>query len=105
MAQRWSLVTLRITVQNETVPARLKLEGRIAGPFANELARTWRALTESLESKRLCVDLCDVTYIDSTGRQVLAEIHKETGAEFVANSPFIKYFAEEARRGNFGNGH
>ncbi len=36
--------------------------------------------------------------MDAAGRQVLADIHQRTGAEFLANSPMTKYFAEEARR-------
>jgi hypothetical protein len=34
-----------------------------------------------------------------TGRRLLAEIHAKTGAEFLADTPMTKYFAEEAMQG------
>jgi hypothetical protein len=45
------------------------------------------------------VDLRGVMYVDETGRKLLAEIHGRTGAEFVADTPLTKHFAEEARQG------
>jgi hypothetical protein len=45
------------------------------------------------------VDLRGVMYVDGTGRDLLAEIHAKTGAEFVADTPLTKHFAEEARQG------
>jgi hypothetical protein len=36
--------------------------------------------------------------MDLNGRQVLADIHKVTGADFLADTPMTKYFAAEARR-------
>jgi len=76
----------------------LRLDGRIVGPWVQELDRAWRSLTGSLGSKKLLIDLGGVTYADSDGRQVLAEIHQATGAEFQANTPMGEYFAAEAKR-------
>jgi len=36
--------------------------------------------------------------MDLDGRRVLADIHKVTGADFLADTPMTKYFAAEARR-------
>ena len=77
---------------------RLKLEGRVTGPWVSEFDRTWRSLAPSLESKKLVVDLCGVIHMDSEARRLLAEIHKKTGADFLADTPMTKYFADEARR-------
>ncbi len=41
--------------------------------------------------------------MNSDARDVLAEIYKNTGAEFIANTPMIKYFAEEAQHRNGKN--
>jgi ABC-type transporter Mla MlaB component len=89
---------LRITIHEEPQASTLQLEGRLAGPLVSELDRTWRSLAASLGSKKLLVDLCGITQIDLNGRQVLADIHRGTGAEFVADTPMTKYFAEEARQ-------
>lgn len=88
---------MKITIHEEQQTSTLKLEGRLAGPLVRELDRVWRPLAASLGSKRLLVDLCGITHVDLNGRQVLADIHRGTGAEFVANTPMTKYFAEEAR--------
>ncbi|MGA8145521.1 MAG: hypothetical protein WB987_16660 [Candidatus Acidiferrales bacterium] len=76
----------------------LKLEGRVVGRWASEFDQAWRLLAASLGPKKLLVDLCGVTYMDLDGRQTLADIHKATGAGFVANTPMTKYFAAEAQR-------
>jgi anti-anti-sigma regulatory factor len=88
---------LRITIHEEPQTSTLRVEGRLAGLHVGELDRTWRSVAASLGSKKLRVDLCGVTHIDLNGRQVLADIHRGTGAEFVADNPMTKYFAEEAR--------
>jgi len=35
--------------------------------------------------------------MDLNGRRTLADIHRATGAEFVADTPMGKYFAAEAQ--------
>ncbi len=78
--------------------ATLKLEGRVIGPWVKEFEVAWRSLAASLGQRKLLVDLAGVTYMDSEARDLLAEIHSETGAEFLADTPMTKYFAEQARR-------
>jgi anti-anti-sigma regulatory factor len=89
---------LRITVDEQVDAKWLKLEGRVTGPWANEFERTWREIAAALDSRKLGVDLRGVTHMDAHGRKILAEIHRRTGAEFLADSPMTKFFAEEARR-------
>lgn len=76
----------------------VKVEGRIAGPWVKEFRRSWSLLAGSLGSRKLVIDLRGVTHIDPAGRDTLAEIHAETGAKFLADTPMTKYFAEEASR-------
>jgi hypothetical protein len=64
----------------------------------SEFDHTWRSLALRLGSKKLVVDLCGVVHMDSHARRLLAEIHDKTGADFLADTPMIKYFADEARR-------
>ncbi len=72
----------------------MKLEGRIAGPWVEELHRTWISLAPSLGSKHLCVDLCEVTFVDAKGKQVLTDMRK-SGARFVADTAMTKSLVEE----------
>lgn len=92
------MTTVRISIQEEPGEVRLKLEGRVAGPGASEFDRTWRSLAPSLDSRKLVVDLCGVLHMDSQARQLLLEIHRKTGAHFLADTPMTNYYADEARR-------
>ena len=83
----------------------LKLEGRIVGPWSAELDRTWQGLRPSLDDKKLVIDLCGVTYIDSHGRGVLANIYRQTKAQFQTDTPLTQYFAQEARTTSLKNGN
>jgi hypothetical protein len=74
----------------------MKIEGKIAGQQVTELHRAWQGLTSSLGQKRLLVNLCGVTHVDGMGQKLLAEIRTKSGAEFVADTPLTKYFAELA---------
>lgn len=90
-------MTLRITVQEGPEVTTLKLEGRVMGANTEEFERAWESLANSLGPKKLRVDLCGVTHMDADGRRVLAEIHKQTNADFLADTPMNKYFIQEAR--------
>lgn len=88
---------LKITVQNGGKDITVRLEGKVSGPWADELENTWHGLETSLGRKQLWVDLREVRYIDQAGRKVLTEMGK-SHAEFLADSPLTRYFAEEAMR-------
>ena len=91
---------MRVTIQkSDGECVTMKIEGRIAGLQVLELHRAWQNLAPSLGHKKLLVDLRGVTHVDGTGRTLLAEIHDTTGAEFAADTPLTKYFAEEAQQG------
>ena len=90
---------MRVTIdQAGKERVTLKIEGRVAGPQVPELHRAWQSLAPSLESRKLLVDLRGVTHIDSKGSNLLADIHAMTAAEFLADTPLTKYFAEKAQQ-------
>jgi anti-anti-sigma regulatory factor len=95
-----SQITLRISTEQNDVSIAITLEGRVAGPWAAELGRTWSELAPSLGTRKLLVDLRDTTYADASGVQVLREIYSQTAAEFLSSSPWTKYLAEEITRGS-----
>lgn len=91
---------MRVTIhQADGNGVTMKIEGKIAGPNVSALNQAWLVLVPSLGQRKLLVDLRGVLYVDETGRKLLAEIHGRTGAEFVADTPLTKHFAEEARQG------
>jgi anti-anti-sigma regulatory factor len=89
---------LRISIQNDANAATLKLEGKVVGPWATELNRVWSDFKPSLGTKKLCLDLCGVTFIDETGTRTLQKIFRRTGAEILADTPLARYFAAETLR-------
>ena len=89
---------LKVTVQEEKDSVTLKIEGRVVDSVIGALHQAWREVKSYIGSRKLLVDLRGVTYMDRTARNFLAAIHAETGAEFEANTPMTKYFAEEALR-------
>lgn len=95
---------LRITVDERIETKWLRVEGRVIGIWAQEFERSWREVAAGLDSRPFGVDLRGVTHMDAHGRRVLAEIHHRTGAEFLADSPLTKFYAEEARRGGAAKG-
>lgn len=90
---------MRITIHEPEGAVILTIDGRVADPFLIEFQRAWHDLAPSLGSRKLSVDLRGVTFMDTSGRQLLAEIHAKTGADFIADRPLTKYYAEEAMQG------
>lgn len=90
---------MRITIHEPEGAVILTIDGRVADPFLIEFQRAWHELAPSLGSRKLSVDLRGVTFMDMSGRQLLAEIHAKTGADFIADRPLTKYYAEEAIQG------
>jgi hypothetical protein len=89
---------LRITVEQGERAQTIKLEGKVVGPWVEELNRTWHSLGPSLGSTELRLDLRSVSFVDGKGRELLREIYQRTNARFLVDSPLTKYFAEDAMR-------
>lgn len=84
---------LKISMNNGSRIATLTVEGKLVGPWAMELGKTWYALCAPLGKKRLRVDLRGVTFVDASGTRILKEIVEATGAEIFADSPLTQDFA------------
>lgn len=75
---------LRITASDNPRILTFRLEGRLEGPWVNELEQCWRSLIEGESRPAVCVDLTGVTYVDAAGRARLVEMH-EQGAKFITS--------------------
>jgi len=75
---------LKITTHTETHSTTLQLEGRLAGPWVEELERVWVSTVGTRTRHPLSVDLSAVTYVDSNGKDLLKKIHQQ-GAKLVAS--------------------
>ncbi len=74
---------LRITIDKNTRATSLRAEGRLTGPWVNELEQAWRAATSDPTDGRVCVDLTDVTFIGDDGKRLLETMYAE-GAKLKA---------------------
>jgi hypothetical protein len=83
---------LRITVQEDGAPWRLHLAGRLEGAWVAETENTWRSAP--LTSRRVEVDLREVTWIDESGRRLLDEMCR-AGACFIAEGVAMHALVEE----------
>lgn len=75
---------LRVVMQDSVNTLNLKLEGRFTGDDAQN---TRALLTRCPDGMRLVVDPTEVTFIDSTGEEVLSFFGR-FGAEFVAETSY-----------------
>ena len=75
---------LKITTLTNAESIAFRLEGRLAGPWVQELERCWNSVVFSSPNHPLTVDLSAVTYVDSDGKDLLKKIHKQ-GARLVAS--------------------
>ena len=75
---------LRITVQDGHDQIRLKLEGKLAGPWVAELEEAWRAARRELAGRSVALDVTAVRYVDDAGKYLLALL-RGSGTRVIAS--------------------
>jgi len=76
----------------------MKLEGKIVGPWVDECRRCWHALKRTLETKKLSIDIREVSFVDSHCMALLREIYSACVPSIIADSPLTEHFAEQIIR-------
>ena len=87
---------LRITIEKKPGKTSLTIEGKLAGPWVSALEQSWRDLRDSSSGESLSINLCGVSFIDTSGRALLAEIHQLGGklvAEGCLNQAIVREIA------------
>jgi anti-anti-sigma regulatory factor len=87
---------LKITNSATVNEDRWILCGKLAGPWVGELRSNWDQVRDRLRGRRYVIDLSDVTVIDKSGEELLAELRDE-GAEFVARGLYTRHLLENLR--------
>ena len=67
----------RITIHNEDSTTCFVIEGKLVGPWVEELKQCWQAITSSEPGSALLLDLSAMTLIDPEGKALLAEMHHQ----------------------------
>lgn len=84
---------LRITIHKHQAATKLDLEGRLAGPWVEELKCCWGRVAGSPQSQVL-VDLTGVTFIDPEGKALLTQMWRQ-GAKLHAVGCLTRCIVEE----------
>jgi anti-anti-sigma regulatory factor len=87
---------LKITTRTDATGTILDVEGKLTGPWVQELERCWREAVKT--ERRIKVQLNAVTFIDDAGKRLLAEMHRQ-GAELAAEGCMTRAITEEIKRG------
>ena len=85
---------LRISVVDAPQTTRLKLEGKLAHEWVSETETVWTVLVGTSQSKRLIVDLADVSFVDNAGKELLSRI-SQAGCELIGSGPMMAALIEE----------
>lgn len=80
---------LRITARKTRGSMALKLEGKIHGPWVDELRDCWQKLSREGGGMPIkAVELTDVSFIDGRGKDLLLRMQRK-GVSLVGGSDFI----------------
>jgi anti-anti-sigma regulatory factor len=85
---------LRITIHHARESLTFQLEGRLAGPWVQELEDCWRRTLAGRGRPSVRVDLTGVTFTDAAGKEFLADL-KAQGTELVAADCLMKALVAE----------
>jgi len=94
---------LRITTTKERGKVILNVEGRLAGASVSALEQCWRELRATSPQQKYRVNLCGVSFIDSAGKVLLKEIHRQGGrllAEGCLNQAIVEEISSEEKKGH-----
>jgi anti-anti-sigma regulatory factor len=90
---------LRITVHDNPELVTLQVEGTLAASLVPELERCWEATHSVDPGRAVRIDLRGVTYVDESGKKLLAALHAQ-GAEFAAAGCCMKAIVAEIASGS-----
>ncbi|HZS03284.1 MAG TPA: hypothetical protein VFD58_00285 [Blastocatellia bacterium] len=85
---------LRITIHNEAKVTSFVIEGKLVGPWVEELEKCWKSALAADPSRAMLVNLAAVTFIDSAGRAQLAGMRRQ-GARLLSTGVLINAIVAE----------
>jgi anti-anti-sigma regulatory factor len=94
---------LRISTIDTRLQRKLILEGKLVGPWLGELREVFRKANETLEGRKLVIDLTDVTVISCEAEGTLTEFIQE-GAKLSCGRVLTKHLLKQLSRRCHGSG-
>ena len=86
----------KITTRNDSGTITLVVDGKLARACVGELDKCWQAARLLEPEGAILMDLTGVTFIDETGKQLLARMH-EDGTGFLCTGLMTKFLIEEIK--------
>jgi ABC-type transporter Mla MlaB component len=80
---------LKITLHDSAAEFRFRLEGKLSGPWVDELRQCWETASSTTGGRRTLIDLRDVDFVDAPGEELLCDMLRR-GVEFQAATPFMQ---------------
>ena len=80
---------LRITNITTKRSPILKLEGKLSGPWVDELQKCWKAIAAGTHRDAIMIDMRGVSFMDHRGQALLLRMERE-GASLTECSVFIR---------------
>lgn len=91
---------LMITEERKNGLLTFRLAGAIAGDWAQEFERCWNNAANSSDSPRVIIELQEVTFIDTKGKEILGEMMR-CGCQLIAFDVLTKSIVEEIANETF----
>ncbi len=85
---------LKISTVDQGEMVNIKLEGKISGPWVEELSNYWQQSKGSYGKKKVEVDLSGVTFVDLAGKKLLCSISSD-GAQLAGSGLVPKALIDE----------
>lgn len=85
---------LRITIHNDAQVTSFVIEGKLVGPWVEELEKCWKSALAADPSQAMLVNLAAVTFIDSAGRALLTRMRRR-GGKFLSAGVLINAIVAE----------
>jgi len=90
---------LKVTTMSQNQTVTLKLEGKLAGPWVQEVTRVWDDTAQNGRGGYV-IDLRSVTFIDNPGRALLATMSRH-GAQLIATDCLTRNIVDEIQKESY----
>jgi hypothetical protein len=87
----------RISIVDTRLQRKLIVEGALVGPWITELGTTWRNASQDLDSRKLVIDLRNLTVISREGEAAIFDLMKN-GTKFTCGGVLTKHVLKQLVR-------
>ncbi len=90
---------MKVTTQINRTRTILEIEGKLAGPWVQELKACWQRVVVGDQPVKVILNA--VTFIDDAGKELLLRMHRQ-GAEIVAEGCMTKAIVNKIKQDENG---